>query len=100
MELRHLRYFFAAVEEENFGRAADRLHVTRPAVPQLIADLETEIDTLLFERQAGRVQLTAAGRTLLLPAEWSAPKRRQKDVQARWTKKHGKATSATSSRPA
>ncbi len=25
-----------------------------------------------------------------MPAEWSPPKRRQKDVQARWTKKHGK----------
>lgn len=25
-----------------------------------------------------------------MPADWSAPKRRQKDVQARWTKKHGK----------
>ncbi len=25
-----------------------------------------------------------------MPADWSASKRRQKDVQARWTKKHGK----------
>lgn len=25
-----------------------------------------------------------------MPAEWSASKRRQKDVEARWTKKHGK----------
>ena len=25
-----------------------------------------------------------------MPAEWSPSKRRQKDVQARWTKKHGK----------
>lgn len=25
-----------------------------------------------------------------LPAEWSAPKRRQKDVEARWTRKHGR----------
>ncbi|SCC93173.1 transposase (fragment) [Thiomonas sp. X19] len=26
----------------------------------------------------------------VMPAEWSPAKRRQKDVQARWTKKHGK----------
>lgn len=65
MELRHLRYFIAAAEEEHFGRAADRMHVTRPAVSQIIADLESELGTPLFERQAHRVVLTAAGRTLL-----------------------------------
>lgn len=65
MELRHLRYFIAAAEEEHFGRAADRLHVTRPAVSQIIADLERELETPLFERLAHRVRLTAAGSSLL-----------------------------------
>lgn len=65
MELRHLRYFMAAAEEEHFGRASDRLHVTRPAVSQIIADLEDELGTPLFERLAHRVRLTAAGRALL-----------------------------------
>lgn len=65
MELRHLRYFMAAAEEEHFGRAADRLHVTRPAVSQIIADLEGELGTALFERLAHQVRLTAAGRALL-----------------------------------
>jgi DNA-binding transcriptional LysR family regulator len=65
MELRHLRYFIAAAEEEHFGRASDRLHVTRPAVSQIIADLEDELGTPLFERLAHRVKLTAAGRALL-----------------------------------
>jgi DNA-binding transcriptional LysR family regulator len=65
MELRHLRYFIAAAEEEHFGRAAVRLHITRPAVSQIIADLEGELGTPLFERLAHTVKLTAAGRTLL-----------------------------------
>jgi len=65
MELRHLRYFIAAAEEEHFLRASDRLHVTRPAVSKIIADLESELGTPLFERLAHRVRLTAAGRTLL-----------------------------------
>ena len=65
MELRHLRYFMAAAEEEHFGRASERLHVTRPAVSQIIADLEDEVGTPLFERLAHRVTLTAAGRALL-----------------------------------
>lgn len=65
VELRHLRYFIAAAEEEHFGRASDRLYVTRPAVSQIIADLEAELRTPLFERLAHRVKLTAAGRALL-----------------------------------
>lgn len=65
MELRHLRYFVAAAEEEHFGRAAERLHVTRPAVSKLIADLESELETPLFERLAHGVKLTEAGRALL-----------------------------------
>lgn len=65
MELRHLRYFIAAAEEQHFGRAADRLNVTRPAVSQIIADLEEELGVPLFERFAGHVRLTAAGKTLL-----------------------------------
>ncbi|MDF3836701.1 LysR family transcriptional regulator [Cupriavidus basilensis] len=65
MELRHLRYFMAAAEEEHFGRASDRLSVTRPAVSQIIADLENELGTPLFERLACRVRLTAVGSALL-----------------------------------
>jgi DNA-binding transcriptional LysR family regulator len=65
MELRHLRYFIAAAEEQHFGKASDRLHITRPAVSQIIADLEAEIGAALFERSAQGVKLTAAGHALL-----------------------------------
>jgi DNA-binding transcriptional LysR family regulator len=65
MQLRHLRYFVAAAEEENFGRASERLHVTRPAVSQIIADLERELGAPVFERLGHGVRLTAAGRALL-----------------------------------
>lgn len=65
MELRHLRYFIAAAEEQHFGRASEKLHVTRPAVSKLVADLEDELGLLLFERHGHRVVLTPAGRNLL-----------------------------------
>lgn len=65
MELRHLRYFIAAAEEQHFGRASEKLHVTRPAVSKIVADLEEELGMLLFERQGHRVSLTPAGRKLL-----------------------------------
>ena len=65
MELRHLRYFVAAAEEEHFSRAAERLCVSRSAVSQIISDLEEELGTQLFERKTRGVKLTTAGAVYL-----------------------------------
>jgi DNA-binding transcriptional LysR family regulator len=62
MELRHLRYFVIAAEEENFHRAAVRLHVAQPALSKQIAQLEAELGCPLFVRAKGRVFLSEAGR--------------------------------------
>lgn len=43
--------------------------MTQPAVTQQIKALEEELDTTLFDRGGGRMQLTAAGETLLRFAE-------------------------------
>ena len=40
MELRHLRYFVAIGEEENYRRAAQRLNVAQTALSTQIQDLE------------------------------------------------------------
>lgn len=65
MELRHLRYFVAAAEEENVSRAAIKLHVSQPGVSRQIHDLEDEIGFPLFERGARALKLTAAGKKFL-----------------------------------
>jgi LysR family transcriptional regulator, benzoate and cis,cis-muconate-responsive activator of ben and cat genes len=65
MELRHLRYFVAAAEQENVSRAALKLHVSQPGVSRQIHDLEEEIGFPLFERSAKALKLTAAGRKFL-----------------------------------
>jgi DNA-binding transcriptional LysR family regulator len=65
VELRHLRYFVAAAEEQHFGRASLLLSVTRPAVSQTVADLESELGVKLFNRHAQKIWLTAAGETFL-----------------------------------
>ena len=68
VELRHLRYFIAAAEEENVSRAALKLHVSQPALSRQIRDLEDELRFALFQRTAKSVQLTDAGRAFLADA--------------------------------
>ena len=65
MELRILRYFLAVAEEGCFSRAAERLHVSQPALSQQIAAFENEIGARLFERSSRHLALTDKGSLLL-----------------------------------
>ena len=69
MELRHLRYFVAAGEAENFRRAAQHLHVAQPALSRQIKDLEAELGLELFERLLRGVKLSEAGKVFLAEAK-------------------------------
>ena len=65
MELRHLRYFVAVAESLSFRRAADRLHLTRPALSKQIKEVEFELGVRLLDRTTARVALTPAGEVYL-----------------------------------
>ncbi|HEX3986401.1 MAG TPA: LysR family transcriptional regulator [Acidobacteriaceae bacterium] len=65
MENFRLKVFRTVADEASFRRAAERLHLSQPAVSQQVQALEAELGVALFDRGKGRVRLTAAGAALL-----------------------------------
>ena len=68
VELRHLEHFVAVAEERSFTRAAARIHLVQSALSVSIRSLERELGSRLFTRTTHHVELTDAGRALLLEA--------------------------------
>ena len=64
MDIRQLRYFLAVAEHRHFTRAAQASFVSQPALSQRVRALERELGAPLFDRLAGGVELTTAGRVL------------------------------------
>lgn len=69
MELYLLRAFVAVAETGHMTRAAERLHVSQPAVSAQIKALEEDFGVRLFDRGPGGMTLTRAAKPLLEQAE-------------------------------
>jgi LysR family transcriptional regulator, hca operon transcriptional activator len=66
MELTHLRYLVAVVEEGSLTTAAERrLHTSQPSLSRQIRELEYRVRTDLLPRSVHGVELTAAGEAFL-----------------------------------
>lgn len=65
VDLRLLRYFVAVAEERHFGRAAQRLYISQPALSRQVRLLEDAVGLALFHRGERPVALTDAGHQLL-----------------------------------
>ena len=59
--LRRLRYFDSLVQEGHFGRAAERLHISQPALSVEIRRLEQDLGLQLFVRSRTGTRPTEAG---------------------------------------
>tara|TARA_R110001599_G_scaffold353870_1_gene601270 strand:+ start:55977 stop:56870 length:894 start_codon:yes stop_codon:yes gene_type:complete len=65
MDTQNLKAFVLVAESGSFSLAAEKLHLTQPAVSKRIALLEEQLDSHLFDRIGRNITLTEAGRALL-----------------------------------
>jgi DNA-binding transcriptional LysR family regulator len=63
--LRHLTCFVAVAQERTMSRAAQRLHLSQPAVSKTLSELERMAGRQLVERGRAGTQLTPAGEEFL-----------------------------------
>ena len=69
MDTQSLQAFLAVAETESFSLAAQRLHITQPAVSKRIALLEESLNNQLFDRLPRKAILTPAGEALMPKAK-------------------------------
>lgn len=69
MTLTELQYIVAVAQERHFGRAAERVFVTQPALSLAIKKLEEELQTTIFERRQNRIELTSIGEQIVHQAQ-------------------------------
>ena len=65
MNTADLAAFIEVARFESFSLAAEKLHLTQPAVSKRVQNLEQTLAVNLFDRVGRRVQLTESGRALL-----------------------------------
>ena len=65
IRLRHLSCFVVVAQERTLARAAERLHLSQPAVSKTLAELEGLAGRRLVERGRAGAQLTQAGEQFL-----------------------------------
>ena len=68
MTLTELSYIVALAQEQHFGRAAERCHVSQPTLSIAVKKLEEELEVTLFERCKNGVQITPLGERIVAMA--------------------------------
>lgn len=82
--LRQLRYFRALAETRHFGRAAEKMYVSQPAMSVQIKDLEANLGVQLVERHTRELVITPIGHEVLRRTEEILRNVRELEQSARW----------------
>lgn len=69
LSMTHLRTFLSVATLGSFRKTAELMNTTQPAISSRIAKLEAILNTKLFNRDTGRIQLTESGEALKPHAE-------------------------------
>src|SRR5690606_39742576 len=69
MTLTELRYIVTRAQEQHFGHAAERCHVSQPTLSVGVKKLEEELGGLLFERTKSAVRVTPSGEKIVAQAQ-------------------------------
>jgi DNA-binding transcriptional LysR family regulator len=70
LRIRHLDVLLAVAAEGSMQRAAQRVHLTQPAISKLVRELEMMFGAPLFDRTKRGVTLTECGHALAIRAEY------------------------------
>ncbi|WP_309043401.1 LysR family transcriptional regulator [Marinobacter sediminicola] len=65
MDSNALKAFLTIVDQGSFSEAAERLHLTQPAISKRLAALENQLGTSLIDRSHRQIRLTDSGSRLL-----------------------------------
>jgi DNA-binding transcriptional LysR family regulator len=68
MQLRQLQHLVALADQGSFGRAAQAVHLSQPALSRSIDNLEEGLQARLIDRAYGTVRFTQAGELVLARA--------------------------------
>ena len=66
LDVTTLRLFLAVVEEQSMAKAAEREHISTPAISKRILELESQLNVQLLERSNTGVKPTIAGHSLAI----------------------------------
>lgn len=69
MTLTELRYIVTLAQEQHFGRAAIRCHVSQPTLSVGVKKLEDELGVTIFERSKNAIRVTPIGETIVAQAQ-------------------------------
>jgi len=68
LDLTTLRIFLSVIDEHSMSKAAEREHISAPAVSKRITELEQELGVTLFQRRSNGILATPAGVALATEA--------------------------------